>query len=589
MIAVWGDLVPKDVSAFARSGGDIWPLPELSKTEKEALLNKYTDIIANIGLENSADSVWWYTWSSCRDRFYSRILADMEFLARFQSACDMGLPDRLVVLCTDPYLATALVSAARRNGVVTHVSGKDRLTWTWRRLEMKAAPIIHGCKVLAKAFIKKIRLGGTKISLEQAKQAPTKTLLVSWIKGKNLVESGPPADTIFGRLPELMANQNHSVVVFGDISDSLPPSPNGRPVSLDSPILTLGDYLSLRAMLFSVIHGFFSPVSAQKSLKSENPSLARLIQRDIYANRGTIVSCLLFESALTRLVKDLHPTQIIHSCENNPWERACSQVANTLIPKPEVTGYMHCAVILSHTKIIVTEKEKAVRPLPNRLVCTGPRARDIMIRFGGHSANEIESGCALRHGYLQGIRPRAMLNRPIQHILVVLEGLPTMPQFLKFIYDALDGELQFRTTIRPHPSYSFKSILDNAGLSVSQFRTLTVSSQKDIVEDFENADLVVYKGSTAGIEAAYLGIPVIHVEMQNLLTDDPLFEITSLKGVVQSPNEMVPAILRFSTMDHREFLSQHEALRNYVDGYLAMPTQECPSVFLPRNSRDGNR
>ena len=587
LIASWSDLIPRDLLAFSGAAEGDWPLPELSQDEKEALLARYNDIIANTGLENGADSAWWYTWSSCRDRFNSRILADMELLARLDKGFDAGIPDRLVLLCPDPYLADALVSSAKRRGFTPRISSRDRVLWAHGRFRMKAAPLIYGLKICARAFIIKLRVGKFKTLVEEREQALGRTLLVTWIKAKDLLESTPPTDTYFGPLPEYMAQRDHVVMVFGDLLDRLPPRRRGYHSSAVSPVVTRGSVLSTWDILSAHVRAFASRISVPASLNFDNPKLASLVRRDIYANRGAIVSGLLFERALGRVAKSFRPTQIIHSCENNPWERACSRVASTMTPKPEVAGYMHCAVLLSHTKIIITEKEKLVRPRPQRVICTGTRARDIMVRFGGHSPDEVEAGCALRYGYLWQIPPRKGLNRPVQNILVVLEGLPTMSWFIRFVYDALAGGDKLRTTIRTHPSYKFDRLFHAAGLSESDLRTLRISDRKSIMDDFADADLVVYKGSTAAIEAGYLGIPLIHVESQNILTDDPLFEITSLKQVVRSPEQLIPAIHKFTAMEDGEFYRQHEMLQKYIEEYLTMPKEGCAEVFLPRQLKVG--
>lgn len=581
---VCSGLTPKDVLTFAKVAGQFWSLPELSKSEQQALMNRYNEIIADIGVENGAASLWWYTWSSCRDRFNSRILADIELLARFQKVCEQGLPNCLVLLCPDPYLASSLVSVAKRNGIKPCISSRDRLQWLGRRVRTKATPFLQGIKVCAAALRNKLRFRKIKISLERVNKAQVRTLLVTWIKAKNLLEGGPPTDTFFGRLPEFIAKENHSVVIFGDVLDTLLPRQERGCIGSVSDVVTMGHFLSTWVIPYAYIRAVLSRISMAAALKSEDPNLLSLVQRDINANRSTIAYCLLFECALRRLVKLFHPTQIIHSCENNPWERVCSRVATMMESKPEVIGYKHSAVLLSYTKIIITEREKPVRPRPKRLICTGARARDIMVRFGGYPTDEIEAGCALRYEYLWRIPPRRMLNRPIQNILVVLEDLPTMPQFVRFIYDGLCGATRIHTTIRPHPSFRYdfyQTILREAGILESEFKTFRVSNQKDIIEDFCRTDLVIYKGSTAAMEAGFLGIPLIHVALPDILTDDPLFEITSLKQVVRAPDELIPAIETFCQMEQEKFLRQHATLRNYIEEYLAAPTPSSARIFLP--------
>jgi hypothetical protein len=160
-----------------------------------------------------------------------------------------------------------------------------------------------------------------------------------------------------------------------------------------------------------------------------------------------------------------------------------------------------------------------------------------------------------------------------------------MSHFVRFVYDALDGDERFSTVVRPHPAYSFSRILHGAGLSVSDFKSLRISEQAHIMQDFEEADVVVYKGSTAAMEAGYMGIPLIHYKHPNMLTDDPLFETTCLKRVVDAAKDLAPAIQDFSSMDDKDFLQQRDALRHYIEEYLTPPRPEFASVFLSNSSK----
>lgn len=580
VFASWSDQPPRDVVTFAKAGAEVWELPRLTKDEEERLLSRYHQIIAGIGTENGEDSVWWYTWSSSRDRFYSRILADMELMARFNKACEQGLPDNLIFLCPDPYVAAALQHISKRKGIIPHLGMQDRLRWMGRRSRMKLAPVVGGTKVCGHAFLCKLSTRKVKVSLERARQAPQRYVLVTWIKGKNLSGIDPPSDTFFGKLPEFLAGDNRAVVVFGGILDGVPPSQPRRTLDSLSPVLTTSEFITNWDLVAAFARGFLSSPGIHQTLKAEGSYMESLVRRDIHANRASIVYGLVFEKALRRLVTEVRPTQIIHICENNPWERACARASAAVNPQAIVTGYMHCAVLLSHTKIVITEQEKKVRPRPGRIICTGPRARDVMVRFGGHSPDEVVAGCALRHEYLMEIPCRDSFRRPVRNILVVLEGLPNTAQLVRFVHAALHREKGYRTVIRPHPAYPFQRTLHDAGLTESGLGNISVSTHGAIMEDFQEADLVVYKGSTSAIEAGYIGIPLVHVKHQNLLTDDPLFEVASLKQVVERPEELVPAIESFSSMDDNEFRQQHSRLRRYIDEYLVMPSPDHLSVFL---------
>ena len=568
-------VTPKD----RRTTHTVWSLMELCPEEKQSLLSKYVEITSGIGVENGRESVWWYTWSSSRDRYHSRILADMEVLARFEKSCVSGLPDSFVLLCPDPYLAGAVTAIAQRNGISVQRRFTDRIRWMKRRLRSEIAPMVGGAKVCLRAMATKRRAGEFSVAVDRAKQAPRRTLFVTPIVANNLLEPWPTGNTFFGSLPQSMSSENHSVVIFGDLLDNLSRAPNKNGAAMALPVIPMASFTRIFDSLFAYLKGLFSPVSINKTLRLQDPLLRALVQRDIHNNRSSMVHGLIFQKALRRLFEILHPTHIIHACENNPWERACALVADNPPHQTPVTGYMHCAVLLSHTKIIITPEEKLVRPRPKRLICTGDRARDIMIKHGGHTADEVTSGYALRHEYLRDVQLRESLNQPIKNILVVLEGLPSMSDLLKFVFDALNQKKSYHTVIRPHPSYDLKSIFNDAGLAFADLDAITLSEKTAISDDLEVADLVVYKGSTAAIEAGYLGIPLIHVATPNILTDDPLFEITHLKCVVKAPEEMVPAIEKYSSMDHDVFLHESKALRQYAAEYLAIPRPDFTTLF----------
>jgi hypothetical protein len=156
-----------------------------------------------------------------------------------------------------------------------------------------------------------------------------------------------------------------------------------------------------------------------------------------------------------------------------------------------------------------------------------------------------------------------------------------MSNLLRFVFDALNHEDRYRTVVRSHPSFKLRTILDGAGLSLEDLVGLTPSKHPAISEDLAEADVVVYKGSTAAIEAGYLGIPLIHVATGNLLTDDPLFEIASLKRVVKTAEDMVPAIEEYSAMEQSQFVIERDDLRRYSEQYLTIPGADAATLFAP--------
>ena len=582
LLAMWSTMNDIDLSGFDGVISELWDLPPLTGQEKKFIISDFNNIIADVGVDNGTEGLWWYTRTSSRDRYFSSVLDDMELLARFKNAFRIGVPNNLVILCPDPYLAKALVKLAASFGVKSSYTIGDRWFWGKRRIRLQAAPWVNGIKSCLRGLAHKRYARSNRLEWNPDRNHSHNelTIIFSWLKSKNLSDSELPSDTFFGPLPGYLKNLGHEVVMFGDLLDLPGTSPRNSLVGQSPPVFFPGDFHTYKSIAMAYLVGMFCGISIPKDLANTHQDLVPLIRRDIHRNRSNVIHCLALEGTLRRLCETVKPVRIIHSGENFPWERTCVRVARTTIPDLKIIGFMHCAPLLAHLQIMTTEKEKSVRPDPQKLVCTGPIARKIMIRYGGHSPEDVVSGCALRHQYLWDLSERSRKRRDIRTILVALEGIPNIPGLVRFVWEALDNSPDFRVVLRPHPIDTKDRVLSNARMCLSDLHALEFSNNSDIAVDLEETDLLIYRGSTVAIEAGYLGIPLIHIDFQALLYDDPLFEIDNLKEVVRNPQELVEAVTKFNTMDEEEYLRERDALRLYIDGYFQKPSESNIQVFL---------
>ena len=574
----WEGFPCADKRTLEEFGGKAWFLPVLPQEEAKQLLNDYCAMTSDLGLVNGRSSGWWYTWSSSRDRYHSRILAEMELLRRIRLTAGDFPKGRTVFLCLDPYLADAVRTILAAGGMNLVSEPMDKFLWWMRRLKIWIAPWIAGARVVARQALFYLQLRRTRQTLQPPTPGIRRGLLVTWLKHSDL-EGRIPVGTYFGRLPLYLKERGVEVAFFGGLIDTeLRVRSASNPAV---PVAALPQWLRLRDFPRAYLEGLLAPVHVPQEGYLRNAALKSLVERDIHENRGkSVVFSLLMERSLVRFLQAYRPDQIVHICENNPWERACSRAARYFLPEPETVGYLHCAAVLSHTKIIMTEQDRRVRPRPKGIICTGQEPKDILIRYGGHLSEETLAGCAWRFEYLKSIKAREA-PRWNGSILVVLEGLSSMVQLIWFMHQALAGQTEIKARFRAHPQYPLEQILSEASLSLQNHPTLSKSPYKSLAEDFEAADLVVYKGSTAAMEAGCLGIPLIHVRTPNILTDDPLFEISEFKRVVSHPEEFIPAVRELAGMSPEQFERSHAAFRHYVDSYLAPPDEESISLFMP--------
>ena len=556
--------------------------PPLSPEKGQQLLRDYVAMTSDVGTANGTSGLWWYTWSSSRDRYHSRLLAEMELLERLRLAAAQLPEGNFLLVCPDPVLAEAVRQVLKEQGIPVSSGLKDHLLWEIRRLSGWIAPWVAGIRVVGRAFLYAVQLRKSRQSIQPPTGTP-RVLLVTWLKHSDL-DGRVPVGTYFGRLPLLLHERGTETALFGGLLDT---ELRIRAAANQAvPVAALPQWLNGSDIPRAYFRGLLGLIHLPREGPLLNGTLRSLFKRDLHENRGkSVVFSLLMEQALRRFLKAYRPDRIIHICENNPWERACVLAVRGLFPEPEILGYHHCAVVLSHTKIILTEPDRKVRPRPSRLICTGDRPRDLMIRHGGHLPEETVAGCAWRFEALKSWRPRDSA-RWTGNILVILEGLSSMTQLIRFMQRALEGQTQVKARFRAHPQYPLEWLLKECSLSLEGHATLSETPYKSLKEDLEAADLVVYKGTTGSIEAGYVGIPLIHVKTPNLLTDDPLFEVTELKRTVSDPKEFIPAVKALTSMSPEEFRRSLAAFRRYVEDYLTQPDEENLSVFMPDSAKE---
>lgn len=577
----WEGLAPRDRTALEDAGLSPWPLPALSLEQTQGLLEEYCAVTAEIGSANGGHTIWWYTWTSCRDRYYSKLLEHMEFLARLKVSRGSSPASPMVLVCPDPELASAISHMLSTMGVSVRRGMMDRFRWWFRRLGMWVSPWVIGARVVRRALLDHLVLADRQRRPSSMPSAPreARVLLITWLRNQDL--AGPiPLATYFGRLPQVLHEQRIEVAIFGGLMESATRRSSATHSS-GVRVESLPERLRLTDLVRAYLIGLLGRIRIPMEGPLRDPQLRKLVRRDIHLSRGiSVVYAILMEQALQRFVRVFEPAKVVQICENNPWERACTRAVSTGTHQPELVGYLHCAAVLSHTKYILTDRDRLVRPRPRQLICTGERPRQIMIRYTGHTPEEVLAGCTWRFEYLHQ-QPARRSIRWHGNILVVLEGLPSMIHLIWFMHRALAGQTAIKAVLRAHPQYGLERLLDEASLSLDGHPTLSASRHRNLWDDFEAADLVVYKGSTAAIEAGYLGIPLIHVKTHNILTDDPLFEISVLKRTVSHPRELLPAVTELTSLSEEIFRQSVTSFRRYVDAYLASPTKDAISLFGP--------
>ena len=115
-----------------------------------------------------------------------------------------------------------------------------------------------------------------------------------------------------------------------------------------------------------------------------------------------------------------------------------------------------------------------------------------------------------------------------------MEGVYECYKLVNFVFNALSNAKDFRVIIRTHPARPFDRIRKDLCFDIDLHKNFSVSNQKSLKEDLEDVDILIYWGSTVSLEALMMGIPVIHVSLDDIVKVDPLFDCSHLKWTVEN-------------------------------------------------------
>lgn len=487
----------------------------------------FCDAVTALSHANAKTPEWWYTWLSARDRFNTPVF--------------------------EAYLADG-------GDAVPAITGAG-----WIRLAKEVTYAVVGW------------LAAKRYPVSQTKA----DVLIVVPATPGALENGDPIyrDPYFNSLHDVLRRGGERPLLIG-----MPVGPRWATVRalarrVDVPATSMFHFLSLA----QIVRAAWRAAQARFSLPplrfpSGEPA-GSYLSRALAAERGHIFFGAMMEAAARRFLIEHPAARVIHTYENHPWERAVDKEAAAA--RRDVVGYLHCAVLPSHLKNYIAPEERAWRPAPSRIVCTGAAAREVFLSLGAHASDRVEAGCDLRGPDRKWMLVRDAPPNRIETVLVLLEGLWSMTRLLRFLAkaaDALDGK---KLLLRAHPVLPLRALLAVSGVSLVPGR-LEESGAATLEDALAEADAVLYQSSTAAMTALAMGVPLIKVRLPGPLEDDPLFACPTLKETVSAPADLGPAISRLEGMTAEAFLRKRDAARAYLDDYLTPPDAATLAPFLPQ-------
>lgn len=558
--------VPPDCSEVAAAR----PAP----ARAAAVVADFVDLIGRLSERNGHDPAWWYTWLSCRDQHNAPLLRLSLRLAAIEAALEGAEP--LQAICPEPGLAAAVRRLARRRSWRVRQGLRDRLIWGWRRFLRPVRDVVDGARVL--------RLGLRLVSaarrhpLAEGIRPDVDDVLVTVLHQRPQPPAQPFHDVYFGPVPRWLAAQGRKVLVVGQVLGDAERMSADIAGLHDPAVATLG-----HALTFADVFRAVGWALVRRPALSGQGDADLLLPEGVGRPVIDLGTGKLFELATRRLLQAAPHARVVHIYENNPWEHAVNRMARAA--GRASLGFLHCAVLPSHLKNIITESERSLRPGPDRILCTGPVARDIFLSLGAHDPVAVGIACDLRGAVpVAGLALRQTPPAAIRRVIVILEGLEKMTALLRFMDQAARLSPHIRFELREHPAFPLDRLAPLAGIAVGEDAPLRRSAPPVLTDALAAADAAIYQGSTAALTAGWMGLPLIRFDSGEIPTDDPLHRCTALKRTVSRPEELAATLESFAVMDGEAFARELAELRAHITAYLAPPTEAAMAAFLP--SRD---
>lgn len=362
-------------------------------------------------------------------------------------------------------------------------------------------------------------------------------------------EKGGASDRFFGTLPQQLADDGVACAMVGKIAwtydkkiEAIAAKQSDVPFYCPTHLLTKyeGMFCVLQAVTTRFSMAGIPRLQAARCQKECGLSCLH-----------DIIIGLFYKRMLEKIKVKNKDVRILYAFEGNTWESACAMV------DPHSIGYQHGALLPNQTKI----RKDDARPLPSKIISSGPAATNALITIGGYPPDQIESGYALRLGGIYNVRPKKAYPSKFEKFLYFLQGGEEKNGIVDFLTTL--RQAGFEITLRPHPAHPVGDV----------FAGFELSKEDNVYQDILRHDACLYAGSTAAFEAIALGVPVFNIRTE----EDPLFQCPAMHYTMTAP-EMFDAILR-EVESNGDFARDFVVARAYFENYFRAPDQQTKDNF----------
>ncbi|KMY68327.1 hypothetical protein AAU61_01110 [Desulfocarbo indianensis] len=550
------------------------------------LRQPYLEWIGRLSRVNAHDETWWGTELAGRN-IYSYFFPRLCLLAVARQLLDEGLPDPCLVVCASPGLLQGVAELARSRGVAARglipgtMPASDGL---WLRLKTRLRSWLASSAAPAVPAPPRGDPPPAEVMSfsPQAFAGPDTALLFTWMDRRSLGPDGRLQDPYFGVLPAELAKRGLRLAWVPTLLPGLTPAeaagaldPAAQTVFLPEAALTAEDLIACHARA----HAYQPRIPADDGV--DGLPLLSLAQENLTL-KGGLINALTMEPLVRGLARaGVRPARVIHVMEGQPWESLLALAVRRHWPSARIAGYDNLTLSRLKNSMYPAPSEFGLRPLPDRLVSNGPICSRVF-KEEGWPPETVATGCAIRHAYLWQERtaPPAQgeSDGPLRVLLASPIGLGESMEMMHIAALAMAKSRDFMVRVKLHPA------LDQARV-LGQLRTWPGGSRLEMVnapipELLDWAEVVLYNGTSVGLEALGRGVPPVLLRLEGFPNIDNLEAVESLRWEASDPDQLLEALKSLRDLPRPERELWRKRAKGALRGLLAPVTPTGIGAFL---------
>lgn len=537
-------------------------LPTLNVGHKKRFLNLYNSIVDEVSSDNSENKLYWYTAFALQNIWRSRFYTGLESFFRLAQFIEDNSDMKMLSLYVDEPLMVSVI----RNFLSQFSHCSVKLNF-WKKSKI----VFSKLNYLKVFFRSMYSILGFMISHMRGGKSNRNALkgdydvIIASVWFKNTLRQKEFKDPFFGNIKSTLDAKGVKAAFFSHIQGHVKEDfQNMREIpGVDA--FSYAHVLNPLDVIKIFLKALFFQYKIPKLTIKNFQGISKLIQLDIRSSRFYLVCYGLFmERSISKLLTYNPNANVLHMYEGHSWEFGC--IFSSRKYKRVCVGYQHSSILPSHVKMRTSSNNK--KPMPDYIISTGDEARSILIDLWGHHSKKVLSGSVLRQVDVYNFRSRPACPPTAVNILILLQGLLSDYLVLDAIFSNLKTDVHRNIFIRNHPA---SPLIINYGTLNKKNTRITVAESKveSLYEDVLRADIVIYSGTTAALEAVALGVPALHVDLGETLSTDPLFRFNALSSNASSGDDIIAVLDSLLEKVGANYSELSDLSRKYYENYFS--------------------